>query len=415
MINTPPIWSQNGRFTAQDDRRLLGSLVRTEGVAITSDMSPSVITNSREVSISGGGAFIKGDYDGSGGGGMYYVFNEGTTEVQLPTASSQNRQDLVVLQVYDSDVTGEQNEAKFEVIPGVPSGSPVAPATPLSAIAICSVLVRAGTTALQVADLSDARLIATGQGGVLGNTTAAQQALLKQSASAENPVLVTSIGSPTQVLLTTGGEYVPIGGAQMYTSPGQFPTGVQEGTKVYDKNENREYQLRDGRWKFTNGAGPVVVAGAGKSTTGLSGVRPNKMEVNPKTGTLGEWESYSSADFATYFNVNTGLPPSISLKRSGRYSISYRYTVINNDGSTRRWFSSRIRAAGSYGFKLQDSLDTFMYLDGGDGTAITTNGELTVDPVAGGNTNMMIYPEWHSNGRYIIVDYVIRVRLEYEF
>ncbi len=62
MLINPPTWTQNGSYTAEQDRRLIGAIVRTEGVANASSMVPTVVSNSRQVSISAGGAYINGDY-----------------------------------------------------------------------------------------------------------------------------------------------------------------------------------------------------------------------------------------------------------------------------------------------------------------------------------------------------------------
>lgn len=415
MINTPPIWTQNGRYTAENDRRLISAIIRTEGVANANDMTPSVITNSRQVSIGGGNAFVSGDYTESGGGGMYHVYNEGSSEIQIPTPSSQERIDLVVLKVYDSNVTGDTNEAKFEVVTGVPSNSPAAPSVPLTAIAICQVRVMPGTTALQAQNVSDTRLISTSNGNVLGATTAPQQAQLRQIATATNPVLITDRGAPNQLLMSNGSEFFPVGGTQMISNFSQVPSGVQEGTRVYDKSRYREYQLRDGIWKFVGGDGPQVVVGASKSSVGLTGNRPNKMELNTVTGTLPAWESKSSGDYSNYFYVNTGLPPALSLLKPGLYNITYRYTVVNRSRGSKIWFRSYMRAGGSYGFKMLDELSSFLYLEDGDGTAMTSTGKVSVDATGNGQSNMWLWPCWDSNGVYGIIDYVMRVKMEYEF
>jgi len=132
MLINPPTWTQNGTYTAEQDRRLVGALVRTEGVVNISSMVPKVISGSRQVSISDGGAYIHGDYAQAGGGGTYFVYNDGAHEVAIPVAGTLDRYDLIVLRIYDSAVSGSVNEARFDVVSGTPASSPRNPAVPRS-------------------------------------------------------------------------------------------------------------------------------------------------------------------------------------------------------------------------------------------------------------------------------------------
>ena len=68
MLINPPTWTQNGSYTAEQDRRLIGAIVRTEGIANASSMVPTVVSNSRQISISAGGAYVNGDYAQTGAG-----------------------------------------------------------------------------------------------------------------------------------------------------------------------------------------------------------------------------------------------------------------------------------------------------------------------------------------------------------
>lgn len=418
-----PVWMEKGRYSAEDDRRLIGAIVRTEGVVSQNDMKPSAGTNSMQVNISTGGAFINGDFTNSGGGGMYYVYNEGNASVTLPPAASAPRYDLIYLKIHDSSVftdtvVGAVDEARFGVVSGATANSPAVPATPTNAIPICAVFVAPGVTAIQANNLTDQRPLAQFQSGLSGSTTTAQLSKLDSVASTTNPVLATSATSPGEVLISTGNGFLPVGGTIFCKDATEFPKSPRPGAIAYDNSTNREFQFRDGRWKFNNGDGPFISVGAGKSSTGMgSHGGPNKMVINPVLGApYPGWEPDSSLGYDTYFGVGGDNNwPYLQFKRSGLYEVYHRQTIVNRD-TKRIWHHTKYSAAGSLGMNMTSRGDMFYYIEPGDGIASnTTDTFRVVSSTIAGETDFRIWPYWSSNGRFEVFDYVIKARLIYEF
>src|SRR5690606_8377221 len=104
------------------------------------------------VNVEIGTAFIEGDVVNQQG--FYSVSNMGRETVNITGASTQfNRVDLVILEIRDSEVSGTFDDARFRVIAGTPSASPVPPALPKMAIELARVTVRAGTSTITNADI----------------------------------------------------------------------------------------------------------------------------------------------------------------------------------------------------------------------------------------------------------------------
>ncbi|MEU7024202.1 hypothetical protein ABZ990_26625 [Streptomyces sp. NPDC046203] len=105
--------------------------------------------------VSEGRAVIQGDISQ----GVYPVTLPASEPVTFATGDAQfGRVDLVTLRIYDNLYDGSnRNEAKIEVIQGVPSASPVAAAAPPRCLPLYEVLVPAGASA--------------GNGGIPWNTS----------------------------------------------------------------------------------------------------------------------------------------------------------------------------------------------------------------------------------------------------
>lgn len=320
---------------------MVGAIVRTEGVANATSMAATVVPNTRTISIGSGGAYVNGDYGSNGGGGMYFVYNDGAYEVALPTAETLPRYDLIVLRIYDSSVSGTINEARLDVIRGEASASPRIPSEPLSAIALCAVKVNAGTTYIKATDISDKRTVAQLNGGVTGNVTKDQETRLNQVASPTNPLLITSSSNPDSLQMSTGGGFRTIGSSEIVEGRANLPKTAPEGAIVTYVDGGRTYQMRGGKWRFFHGWGPYITLGRVANAT-HSGGYCGGLIVNP--GTSADWAGgvpVSSADYATHFSINKGVGGSdrnkggyLSFKTPGMYHIETRYDIVGLKNNT---------------------------------------------------------------------------------
>lgn len=419
MLINPPTWTQNGKYTAEQDRRLVGAIVRTEGVANATSLVPKVVANSRTVSIGSGGAYIEGDYGQSGGSGMYFSYNDGAYEVAIPTAGTLARYDLIVLRIYDSSVSGSINEARLEVISGTAASSPRIPSVPLSAIAIGAVRVNKGTTNIQAADLSDQRTIAQLNGGVLGNVDTGQASRLNQTASPTNPVLITGKGNPESLQISTGSGFKPVGGSEIVGRSNELPKSAPEGSIVTASRDGRTYQMANGRWKLVAGWGPNVVIGrtADGSFTGpyIGGMLLN----TGNTTGWGDEVPRSSDDYATYFSMVKGTTGTklakaggITFKRPGMYHVEFMYHVVGLRAGTR--VRGRLSGPGITHFSAADRQYNSSQITKGEEKIVSTSGTISVT-----NTNNATHGKivpWVSTSAPVTLSTVImKVELQYEF
>jgi hypothetical protein len=156
-LTQPPIFIQQGEYSARLTRNIT-SLIATEGVVGASDF---LVTErdpapALQVTMSPGRAFIDGDDIPNQGN--YLVVVEEPVDINVsPADTTDDRIDLLVLRVLDSDAGVVGDEAQLELIPGVPDPSPVPPALPDTAIPVAEVLVQANVIAILNADITDRR------------------------------------------------------------------------------------------------------------------------------------------------------------------------------------------------------------------------------------------------------------------
>lgn len=419
MLINPPIWTQNGQYTAEHDRQLIGSIVRSEGVSDASSMRATVISNSRQISIGAGGAYINGDYANAGGGGKYFSYNDGAHEVAIPVPGTQSRYDLVVLRIFDSAVSGSANEARFEVIRGTQAGSPRIPAVPRSAIAICAVRVNPGATHLQSSNLSDQRTIAQFNGGVTGNVTAVQETKLNQVASPSNPILITRTNEPGAMKLSTGGGFQTIGASQVYYRDTEMPKTAPEGTIASSRGDGRTYIMRDRKWRFFAGWGPHIVIGR---TRDSSHVGPYIGGIALNTGNTTGWGSEtprSSSDYAKYFSV-TGGSTGTTLSRAGganiripgMYHVEYRYQVRGLRAGTA--IRSRVAAPGVTYFSAADNMENYDVIGRGEEKTMSSSSTISVTNTNNA-THGKIIPWLRTSTAVTLSTVIMKIELLYEF
>ena len=152
------LWLQNVDYPARIDRTVFDS-IWSEGVL---GLSALQVTQSAvpamTVDVAAGTGIVQGDDEPFQG---KYVCREeaATTGLSIAAApGSGSRHDLVVLQVRDPNATGPAgDDAILSVITGTPSGSPVDPAIPNSALVLARVRVPAGTGTITNSLIDDLR------------------------------------------------------------------------------------------------------------------------------------------------------------------------------------------------------------------------------------------------------------------
>lgn len=421
MLINPPTWTQNGTYTAEQDRRLIGAIVRTEGVANSSSMVPTAVSNTRQVSISAGGAYINGDYaqNGAGGGGMYFSYNDGAYEVALPVSGTIARYDLIVLRVYDSAVSGSVNEARFEVVTGTPAASPRIPSVPRSAIAIAAVKVNPGTTKIQPSDISDQRTIAQLNGTITGNVSSDQTTRLNQLASPTNPILITQAGSSNDLKISTGSGFQSVGGSDVYRGTANLPKSAPEGTIATLMATGRTYQYREGSWKMFSGWGPYITVGR---TADSAHTGPYVGGLILNAGSPSSWGNEvpkSSGDYSSYFSVYGGTSGSalakaggINFKKPGKYHVEMRYQVIGRVNGT--GVRSRLSAPDVSQFTAIDNQENYVLLGKGQEHTISTSGTIIVSNT-NKSTHGKLVPWLRTTAAITLSTLLLRVEMEYEF
>lgn len=158
-IHNPPSWLQGGSHPAVNDRLMMMGAAQVEGVlgALDLKVSPS---SGLILSVAAGGAFILGDF--ASNNGMYHVYNDAaiadaTTTVNTAHATL-NRRDLLIAEIKDNTVDGGGLQTwQLRIIAGTPSGSPVLPTAPGSALPLAEITVNAADTTIGVGEIIDMR------------------------------------------------------------------------------------------------------------------------------------------------------------------------------------------------------------------------------------------------------------------
>ena len=166
MTLETPIWLQGGTYSARLDRSLL-DVIFTEGVVDPGGsallVAQRAIGANDSVDIAAGAAIITGDDEANQG--KYYVRNTAVTNVVFtPAPGTDERIDLVVLQVNDPTAGGSAGDnATFVVVEGSVAVSAVPPAVPDSAVPLAEVLRQASDTSITDAMITDRRVASSTQ------------------------------------------------------------------------------------------------------------------------------------------------------------------------------------------------------------------------------------------------------------
>jgi len=211
MTLTVPLWLNNQPdppgYTATDDRQLIAALV-SEGVIGAADLKVSQrgAGANFSVDVAAGAAAVVGD--DVAGQGTYLIRSTAVENVAIPTkpaTAGQSRNDLLVAQVRDSNISGSYDDWLLTVVSGAAtSGTPVDPALPPTALALARVLVANSATSITNAVITDLRAAARAPGTPNGRYTTAKT-------DASGYVVVTHyLGYTPRVLIAQGSA--PIGG-----------------------------------------------------------------------------------------------------------------------------------------------------------------------------------------------------------
>lgn len=171
----PPTWLQAGSYSALLDRLALGALMTpapTVGaLAVRSGVKPGGMTVTQRatpgmaVTVGAGTAFVQSP---QAAGGVYVVHNDAPYDVTIATAhASLGRRDLIVVRIYDAEITGSTNAWALEAVTGTPAGSPSPPAVPSGAMAIAQIQVNASASSITNANITDLRTYTAALGGAV--------------------------------------------------------------------------------------------------------------------------------------------------------------------------------------------------------------------------------------------------------
>lgn len=160
-LRTPPSWEQNASHPAENDRLTTKALWATTG--IINSASLAVTPNSpagMSVVVAEGWAAIVGTTQPNMG--TYVAYNDASVVLTITTADPSNpRVDLICATINDSYYVGATDNVAFQVLPGTPAGSPVAPSLPANSISLAQITVPAAATTITSGNITDSRVLVT--------------------------------------------------------------------------------------------------------------------------------------------------------------------------------------------------------------------------------------------------------------
>lgn len=236
-IITPPLFQTvSGTYDGADLSRPYRDFI-CEGVVTATDLEVSErgAGANMSVDVSAGSAWVLGD--SSDLQPLYRCHNDGTVNLAVSAADGSNpRIDLVVAEVRDSAFSGVSQDWRLRVVEGTPAGSPSAPATPDSALALAQISIPAADTTISDAQITDVRELARiangdppaarvtrGTAQTIGNGGFA--AMSWSSANYDDDEMW-SAGAPTRLTAPRDGRY-NIGGAVTWSSNASGTRAVQ--------------------------------------------------------------------------------------------------------------------------------------------------------------------------------------------
>lgn len=313
LIN-PPAWLQQGSYSANTDRQLIGSIVPVAGVVEGFSVIQSP-TPSMSISVTAGKAFVSGSIVSNQG--MYNVVNDSPVSLTIPASNATNpRRDIIVVTVNDADVSGTVNSVNFQVISGTPSTSPSSPSTPASSILLASIFVAAGASSIVTTAISDRRVFTSTSGGVISVPDAA--ARLRIADPIPGKSIIVAEASSGLTWKNTGSSWSPFGVNAYVCTSATRPSDPPVGMLIYETDTARTFVYGaspNPRWRFVSGP-PIMTATSG------------------------------SANLTTSWTQITGSP-TVTIPETGEYSITvrgvYNFSIAANSyvrGSLGLWQNS---------------------------------------------------------------------------
>lgn len=232
-----PLWLQNIDYPARIDRTVFDA-TWTEGVIGATDFqvtqsSPTAMT----VRVAAGIGVVQGDDQVTQG--KYLVRNDALiTGVTIGAApGSGQRNDLVVLKVRDQNAgVGVNNDAIIQVVAGTPSGSPVDPTVPDTALVLARVRVPAGTGAITTALIDDLRVKAAANydavpNGSITSAKIADGAIVNADINASAAIALSKLatGALPSAITVNASNFAnsTIPSEAVFTFPGTLTTGAK--------------------------------------------------------------------------------------------------------------------------------------------------------------------------------------------
>jgi hypothetical protein len=164
----PPSYLQNASLPAVNDRLLLGTFVRSEGVLSPTHLAASAASSGTDTVLTAGGVFVKNDLDTVGG--YYWTYNDASYNVHHAASNPTSpRIDTIAVRVRDTEYSGLNNDSDAIVVTGTPAASPLAPALPAgsSYYPLYDVRIPQGSTAATQYTYTDRRVVARLRGDVV--------------------------------------------------------------------------------------------------------------------------------------------------------------------------------------------------------------------------------------------------------
>lgn len=276
ILSEPPCFVDVDNVFGGDEMARVYKGLISEGV-----IGPSALAVSERsggavmgIDVAAGAAWINGD-DSALLQPVYHQVSNSVVQVSVDAADATNpRIDRVVLQIDDAtfDATGAR-QARIEVLTGTPAASPAAPAEPDSAITLATISVAANDTAIEDADITDARTQARiGDGFV--DTASLVDALVTTAKINDLAVTEPKLGSGA----VTRGK---IGNGEVHTE--KIADDAVTTAKIEDIT-NSAISLAAG---WSNTGGGTHSAFAHKDVTDRVHLRGVVTAPNPVTSTLG--------------------------------------------------------------------------------------------------------------------------------
>jgi hypothetical protein len=158
-VTNPPIFLQAGSHPAEDVRRFIATITGdAEGVIGSGDLLISEKAGTPDMSVDSaiGRPVVKGTE--ATFQGTYFCESRSVENLTISASDPTNdRWDLVVAKVEDSDYSGATDAWSLAVVTGTPAGSPADPTQPDNSILLARVVVGNGVTSILDAAITDLR------------------------------------------------------------------------------------------------------------------------------------------------------------------------------------------------------------------------------------------------------------------